>query len=119
MSIPSVYALTDKPSAQAALFSRSSLKGLPLPSRLALTPRTGLTGVGKTPYSVEILRKDTPASMIFTPRGHCRGQFPQVVHRHISSVSISVKPKVASRMILRMLKVLTLFHGQTVSHNPH
>jgi hypothetical protein len=32
---------------------------------------------------------------------------------------MSVKPKVASRTILRMLKVVTLFHGQTTSHSPH
>jgi hypothetical protein len=68
---------------------------------------------------MEILRKDTPDSIIFTPRGHCLGQLPQVVQRHISSLSISVKPKFASRMTLRILKALTLFHGQTVSNNPH
>ncbi len=81
--------------------------------------RIGLTEVGKTPYSVAIRRNDTPDSIIFTPRGHCRGQFPQDVQRQISSPSTCVMPKVASRMILRMLKVLTRFHGQTVSHNPH
>jgi hypothetical protein len=57
--------------------------------------------------------------MIFTPLGHCLGQLPQVVHRHISSLSISVRPKVASRIILRILNFLTLFQGQTVSHIPH
>ncbi len=81
--------------------------------------RIGLTGAGKTPYSVAILRKDTPDSICFTSRGHRWGHRPQVVQRHMSSLSISVRPNVASRTSLRMLKVVTLFHGQTESHNPH
>jgi hypothetical protein len=54
-----------------------------------------------------------------TSLGHCWGHLPQVVQRHISSLSISVKPKVASLTSLRMLKVVTRFHGQTTSHKPH
>src|SRR4030042_4851851 len=119
MSLPAVNGFTERPSAQLALFCRSSPKGLPSSLRLALTVRTALTALGKTPYSVATLRKDTPDSICFTSLGHCCGTLPQVVQRQISSLSISVKPKVASRTILRILKLLTLFHGQTASHNPH
>ncbi len=69
--------------------------------------RMELTDLGKTPYSVAIRRKATPDSICFTSRGHCWGHLPQVVHRQMSSPSISVMPKVASRTILRMLKDLT------------
>jgi len=68
---------------------------------------------------VATLRKATPDSICFTSLGHCWGHLPQVVQRQISSLSISVKPNVASRTSFRMLKLLTLFHGQTESHNPH
>jgi hypothetical protein len=79
----------------------------------------GFTDGGKTPYSVAILRRATPESICRTSLGHCWGHLPQVVQRHISSLSISVNPKVASRTSLRMLKDLTLFQGHTTSHNPH
>ena len=82
-------------------------------------PRTGLAVVGKTPYSVAIRRRDTPDSICLTSRGHCWGHMPQVVQSQILSLSISVIPNVASRMILRMLNCLTRFHGQTTSHRPH
>ncbi len=59
------------------------------------------------------------SSICFTSRGHRWGHLPQVVQRQISSFSISERPKVASRMSLRMLNFLTLFQGQTVSHFPH
>jgi hypothetical protein len=68
---------------------------------------------------VAILRRATPESICLTSLGHFWGHLPQVVQSHISSVSISVRPNVASLTILRMLKFLTLFQGQTVSHNPH
>jgi hypothetical protein len=68
---------------------------------------------------VATLRKATPESICLTSLGHCWGHRPQVVQRQMSSVSMSVKPKVASRTILRMLNFVTLFHGQTTSHSPH
>jgi hypothetical protein len=37
----------------------------------------------------------------------------------MSSLSISVMPKVAWRTILRMLNWRTRFQGQTASHKPH
>ena len=43
----------------------------PSPTRLPLMVRIGWTGVGKTPYSVAILRKATPESICFTSLGHC------------------------------------------------
>jgi hypothetical protein len=78
-----------------------------------------LTEFGKTPNSAASLREATPTSIIPTPRGHRCGHFPHVVQRQISSFSISVMPNAAWRTNLRMLKVRTLFHGQTVSHIPH
>ena len=84
-----------------------------------LAVRAARTEAGNTPYSVAILRRETPISICFTPLGQCEGQVPQVVQRQMSSPSISVRPRLASRMILRMLKFLTLFQGQTTSHLPH
>ena len=79
----------------------------------------GLTESGNTSYSVAIRRRATPNSICLTPRGQTCGHLPQVVQRQMSSLSISVRPKVASRTSLRMLNCVTLFQGQTVSHMPH
>src|SRR3990172_5014951 len=116
MSISSVKVLTLRPSAQFVRFLRGSPSGLPSEPRLALTERSG---AGEMPLSAAIRRKDTPTSICLTPRGHLVGQLLQVVHRHISSPSISGKPKLAWRTMLRMLNLLTRFHGQTTSHSPH
>ncbi len=74
---------------------------------------------GNTPYSVAMRRSATPDSICLTSRGQSCGHLPQVVQRQMSSLSISVRPKVASRTSLRMLKLRTRFQGQTVSHRPH
>ena len=81
--------------------------------------RIGLAPFAKTSYCVATLRSATPDSICFTSLGHCWGHLPQVVQRQMSSVSISVNPKVASRTSLRMLNFVTLFHGQTASQRPH
>ena len=60
-----------------------------------------------------------PASIWFTPLGQRLGQVPQVLQRQISSCSISVRPNVPCRTILRMLNFRTRFQGQTESHSPH
>ena len=111
--------LTDRPSAHLARLARSSPNGLPSARRLAATARIGCTECGNTSYSVAILRSATPDSICLTSRGQTCGHLPQVVQRQMSSLSISVRPKVASRTSLRMLKFRTRFHGQTVSHRPH
>ena len=117
--MPSAKRLTPSPCAQSARFARSSPNGLPSARRLAATPGIGFAPSAKTPYSVAIRRNATPDSICLTSRGQICGHLPQVVQRQMSSLSISVRPKVASRTILRMLKFLTLFQGQTVSHMPH
>jgi hypothetical protein len=61
----------------------------------------------------------TPTSICSTPLGQWEGQRPQVVQRQISSSSISGSPRAACQTILRMLKGLTRFQGQTTSHFPH
>ncbi len=115
----SVNVFTERPSAQFARSARFSFSGLPSLCRLALTPRMGCTWVGKTLNSVAIRRRATPDSICCTSRGHCCGHRPHVVQRQMSSFSISVIPKLASRMTFRMLNVVTRFQGHTVSHRPH
>ncbi|OPY91346.1 MAG: hypothetical protein A4E72_00151 [Syntrophus sp. PtaU1.Bin208] len=119
MSISSVNSGTFRPLAQSARLPRSSFRGFPDPTRLPRMDLMGSTEWGNTPYSVAIRRRATPDSICFTSLGHCCGHLPQVVQRHISSLSMSVRPKVASRTSLRMLKFVTRFQGQTLSHKPH
>ena len=52
------------------LFENDILPGHTEVTRDIYNDTISLTGAGNTPYSVDIRRSDTPASMIFTPRGH-------------------------------------------------
>ena len=72
---------------------------------LLMLPPTPRSDRGMRPASAIIVRTIRTRSTMATSRGHRCTQVPQVVQRQISSASISVRPKVASRISLRMLKL--------------
>jgi len=74
---------------------------------------------GAMPMPTTLLRRALMMSMISTPRGHWRTQFPQVTHIHNASLSKSTRPNCVSWISLRTRKLLTRFQGQAPVHRPH